>query len=431
MPRRSERKQRIAESAASLNRMRKHCVLLAATKASKQMLDNFCDVCSVQCTNHSKLVNNRCLKPRNKNRMCKGPSVFIRHLKGKVGRKYYFNDKEFLRTHRMGRETFKKLCNEIADHPNFTSGKKSDKQKKEHVREHLLHFLNFIGTFGDGSSNEHSRAKYEKGSGTCENYRNRIMDAIIDNMKDKCYCWPDTDERKDISHQIFQKYEFPNCLGFIDGTLFPLYFKPRREDCGDYYGRKMGYSLSVLFACDHNLCIRYFNAGWPGSTHDDRVFRNCDVFKNKEKYFSLLEYSLGDSAHANKNFLLAAYEKPIGRAISEEDVLFNDMMKPARARIEHCIGLLKNRFQMLKSVRFVLNEGQKSMEKTIKHITCCVILHNFLIAENDEGNNYFNEDDDCVSEIDADNELNCPANDATNEDERRQQLTSYFAEMHM
>ena len=71
------------------------------------------------------------------------------------------------------------------------------------------------------------------------------------------------------------------------------------------------------------------------------------------------------------------------------------------------------------------------MERIIRCIACCVILHNFLMAENDEVNTYFYEDDDCVSEIDADNELNCPVNDATNEDERRQQLTSYFAEMYM
>ena len=129
MPRTSERKQRVAESAASLNRMRKYYVLLVATKASKQMVDNCFNVYSIQHINHSKLLNNRYLKPRNKNRIYKGPSVFIRHLKGKVGRKYYFNDKEFLRTYRMGRDTFKKLCDEIADHPNFTSGKLKIKKR--------------------------------------------------------------------------------------------------------------------------------------------------------------------------------------------------------------------------------------------------------------------------------------------------------------
>ena len=120
-----------------------------------------------------------------------------------------------------------------------------------------------------------------------ENYRNHVVQAIIDQMMDKYYYWPDEDERKEISHKIFQKYGFPNCLGFIDGTLFPLFFKPCRNDFSHYNGRKFLYTLSMLFICDHNLYIRYFNAGWPGSTHDDRVWKNCKVFQNKEKYFSL------------------------------------------------------------------------------------------------------------------------------------------------
>ena len=136
MPRTSERKQRVAESTASLNRVRKCYVLLVATKASKQMIDSCFNVYFIQCVNHSKLVNNRYLEPRNKNRIYKGPSVFIRHLKGKVGRKHYFNDKEFLRTHRMGRDAFKKLCDEIADHPNFTSGKKL-KSKRKSIYVHI------------------------------------------------------------------------------------------------------------------------------------------------------------------------------------------------------------------------------------------------------------------------------------------------------
>ena len=49
----------------------------------------------------------------------------------------------------------------------------------------------------------------------------------------------------------------------------------------------------------------------------------------------------------------------------EEHILFNDMMKSARARIEHCIGLLKNRFQMLKSLHFVLNEEKKAWKGSL------------------------------------------------------------------
>lgn len=267
MPRTSERQRKINECAASLNRMRKYYILLVASKCSKKIINNAFKVYSIQYINYTKLVNNRYLKPRKKNRIYKGRSVFLRHLHEKVGRKKYMNDREFLRTYRMSRKNFNKLVQELKTHHNFCNPKKTPEENEVKTQEHLLHFLNFIGTFGDGSSNDNSRYKYEKGSGTYENYRNRIMQAIIDNMMDKYYNWPDDTERKEISNEIYQKYGFPNCLGFIDGTLFPLFFKPRRNDFGDYNGRKFLYTLSVLFICDHNLYIRYFNAGWPGSTH--------------------------------------------------------------------------------------------------------------------------------------------------------------------
>lgn len=164
-------------------------------------------------------------------------------------------------------------------------------------------------------------------------------------MKHDYHKWPDKEEKKIITHQTHQKYGWPNCIGFIDGTLLGLFFKPRRNDSGDYVGRKYGYTLSVLIICDRNLHIRCFNAGWPGSTHDDRVWRNSEIFRNKNKYFSLMEYLLGDSAYANKIFLCSACEKSPRGTLGVEHTLFNEKMKPTRVRVEHCIGLLKNRFQ--------------------------------------------------------------------------------------
>ena len=340
-------------------RLKKHLMLLTACKVSKTLINATFKAYALQYINYVKLVNNRYLEPRGKNRVYKGRSVFMRHLHDKVGEKEYMNEKEFLRTYRMNRRNFNKMVDELKDHHNFINCKKTAKENKEKLEEHLLHFLNFVGTFGDGASNDKSRFKYEKGVGTYENYRNRIIDAIIDNMKDKYYYSPNKEERKDIAHEIYQKYGFPNCLGFIDGTLFPLFFKPRRADCGDYFGRKLGYALSVLVICDHNLCIRYFNAGWPGSTYNDRIWRNSELYKNKEKYFTLIEYLLEDSAYTNKNFLLAAFTNVAGQSLSDNKTFFNDKMKPARVRAEHCIGLLKNCFQFLKSLHFVLDEKKK------------------------------------------------------------------------
>jgi len=107
------------------------------------------------------------------------------------------------------------------------------------------------------------------------------------------------------------------------------------------------------------------------------------------------------------------------------------MMKPAHIRIKHYISLLKNQFQFLKSIYFILNKNKESMEKIIKYITAAVILHNFLISENNESNYFFDEEDNCLSDIDANNGLNCPVNDESDEQECHNQMTAYFCEKYM
>ena len=59
-----------------------------------------------------------------------------------------------------------------------------------------------------------------------------------------------------------------------------------------------------------------------------------------------------------------------------------------------------------------MNDSKESIEKIIKCILCAVTLHNFLITENDEGNVFSKENNDCARKTDANNKLNCPVNDA-------------------
>ena len=72
-----------------------------------------------------------------------------------------------------------------------------------------------------------------------------------------------------------------NCIGLLKGR-FPLAFKPSREYFPDFKGRKLLYTLTVMIINDHLLRIRYYNTGWPGNVHDERVFRNCDLARNHD-----------------------------------------------------------------------------------------------------------------------------------------------------
>ena len=88
---------------------------------------------------------------------------------------------------------------------------------------------------------------------------------------------------------------FVNCIGLIDGTLFPLAFAPMVNG-EDYYTRKGDYAIKGLVICDDASRITWVEMGWPGSVHDNCVWVNSEIYLDTDKYFDQKEYLLGDSA---------------------------------------------------------------------------------------------------------------------------------------
>jgi hypothetical protein len=260
--------------------------------------------------------------------------------------------------------------------------------------------LRFLGTEGDGSSNSGLRSQYKKGRGTFELYKDRVITAIR-SLRGQFIRWPDAGERTVIAQRIKKDYKFQNCLGFVDGTLFPFSNQPATNDASDYHGRKSGYGLTSLIMCDDQRIIRYYVSGWPASAHDNRVFRNSDLFQRPAAYFDNNQYVLGDSAYQNMWFMVSAYKKPVRSQLSAENERFNTTLSKARVVSEHCIGILKARFPILRSIRMKLVEDTKeyNMRKILKMIETTIILHNFLMMENDH-----NEADDWPGALAADME---------------------------
>jgi hypothetical protein len=106
----------------------------------------------------------------------------------------------------------------------------------------------------------------------------------------------DPDEQGVIADWIRADFGLPNCVGVADGTLLPLAFCPSTDDYANYKGRKMLYSTSTMLVVnDDKRQICYFNAGWPGSTHNDRVFQNSRIVQDLGSHFwEQTEYIIGD-----------------------------------------------------------------------------------------------------------------------------------------
>lgn len=137
---------------------------------------------------------------------------------------------------------------------------------------------------------------------------------------------------------------FKGCIGFIDGTTFPLSQKPAVDgEC--YFDRKSRYSINAQVVCDDNRRIIAFYSGWPGSCAESIVYNKMQLAQdgNKPHFFSRGEYLIADSAYpADRacNTIVPAYRKNMkGNDIEA----FNTCLAHVRVVNEHTIGVLKGR----------------------------------------------------------------------------------------
>ena len=62
--------------------------------------------------------------------------------------------------------------------------------------------------------------------------------------------------------------------------------------------------------------------------------------------------------------------------------IFNTQIANARIKLEHCIGLLKGRFQILRGMNVWIRDGKKQVKEVVDIFSSCCILHNLLLTYN-------------------------------------------------
>ena len=150
--------------------------------------------------------------------------------------------------------------------------------------------------------------------------------------------------------------------------LFPLACVASQK-LEDYFTRKGKYAIKGLFICDDTVKITWMEMGWPDSIHDNRIWANSNIYLSKERYFGNKEFLLGDSAFSASSVMVPAFKKSPNANLSEMRTYFN--MKLARIRIksEHCIGLLKVRFQRLQGQQHVMTYMSFAKQQCV-HVFC-------------------------------------------------------------
>ena len=204
------------------------------------------------------------------------------------------SDDQFLFHFRVSRETFWELVKHIKNHNVFQRSSDARGPHQKPVSHQLLVLLKYYGSQGNQACSRALGTFFGIGTGAVDDCRSNALEAIL-SLESRTHFWPTTEERKATASRIKEKYKFPHCVGLIDGTLLPLASKPQLHG-ENYLSRKRFYAIVMLVVCDDQSRIIYYHIGWPGSVHDNRVWRNCKLNLESESMFSPKEYLLGDSA---------------------------------------------------------------------------------------------------------------------------------------
>ena len=73
---------------------------------------------------------------------------------------------------------------------------------EKRARIHMMHFLCFLGTHGEGGNNTNSRNRHKQGYGTFDNMRDICVQVTLECMKEKYFYWPDKEETNKMSQHM-------------------------------------------------------------------------------------------------------------------------------------------------------------------------------------------------------------------------------------
>jgi hypothetical protein len=100
---------------------------------------------------------------------------------------------------------------------------------------------------------------------------------------------------------------FDNCIRAIDGTHI-LVVVPISKVV-QHTGRHGYTTQNVLAICDFDMRFTFVVAGWPGSTHDMRVFKDAiEKYGDKFPHPPEGKFYLVDSGYPNRKGYLAPYK---------------------------------------------------------------------------------------------------------------------------
>lgn len=195
---------------------------------------------------------------------------------------------------------------------------------------------------------------------------------------------PELDDFQVIAKEFQDLWQFPNCIGAVDGKHCEIQCPPNSGS--DFFNFHEFFSIVLLAVVDARYRFIYIDVGAKGKENDSTVFSRSGFGKALNHgrlpipLPKALPYSdtevphvfVGDEAFLLKENFMRTFPRYGG--LSYEQKVFNYRLSRARRIVENAFGILTARFRIL---RGRLQASVTTVDEIVKAV--CV-LNNYLIT---------------------------------------------------
>ncbi|XP_043471954.1 protein ANTAGONIST OF LIKE HETEROCHROMATIN PROTEIN 1-like [Leptopilina heterotoma] len=292
---------------------------------------------------------------------------------------YYANsDQElFKEMCRLSVDGFKKLHDIVG--PSLV---KRSRRRPLSTEVRLAITLNYLA---HGDSNRTLSNFFRVGLSTTYKIVNEVCKKMWNLLSKRYLRWKTPAEWKIVAQGFRVRWNFPNCIGAIDGKEIRIKAPPNSGSL--FYNYKKFYSFKLLAICDAYYRFTWVDIGEYGSATDLSAFRNTSLFRALETEnanipgastlprtnIQLPHFFIGDEIFPTSEYLI----KPFARqnVLTERQKVFNYRLSRGRNVIEDSFGTLVATCQILNQR---LDCDLETAESIVKASLC---LHNFIITE--------------------------------------------------